>query len=88
MTLPRSYRLSAGEKGGGKRGTSADLDCTGTIAETEGVAPAPPLSLPLQAHTPIGSGCDLGVPLHMYIVIQVSLSLETMTESPENIIFA
>ena len=39
MTLPRSYRRAAGEKGRAKRGTHADSDCSESIVETEGVAP-------------------------------------------------
>ena len=39
----------------GQRETRADSDCTGSITETEGVAPDPPAP---------GSGCDLGIPLY------------------------
>ena len=73
MTLPGSYCRAAGEKGRGKtvaKGDPRNSDCTGNIAETEGVAPDHPPPPPFQAPThscspPIGSGCDPGIPLQI-----------------------
>ena len=76
--LPRSYRRALERRVGAKRGTRADTDCTGSIAETEGVAPDhhPPFQALTHSHSPpIGSGCDPGIPLQQDVVVSAGIEL-------------
>lgn len=60
----------------GDRGARADSDVTGSIVETEGVVLDPPHAQSRHSHmSPIDSGYDIGIPLHLLNFFRVYFTL-------------